>query len=185
MNSFAGGFSAMLPSLSVVTGMITPAILILAAGSLVSSTLIRIGRIVDQTRALIKRGEELRRTGNLAALTLIDEQLSMLLRRGDLARNALMGFYVAIALFLLASLAIALTLLLHREFAWLGPAFVILGGVCLFIGAASLVVEVNLSGGSTRREVEWYRSGAFDTQDPAAMATLANTEVTELPTAPN
>lgn len=174
----------MLPSLSVVTGMITPAILILAAGSLVSSTLVRIGRIVDQTRALIKRGEEMRRTGNLPALTLIDQQLTMLLRRGDLARNALMGFYVAIALFLLASLAIALTLLLHSMLAGLGPAFVILGGVCLFAGAAALVVEVNLSGGSTRREVEWYRTGAFDTDDPIAMENMARAETTELPTAP-
>jgi hypothetical protein len=184
MNALSSGLSSMLPSLSVVTGMITPAILILAAGSLVSSTLVRIGRIVDQTRALIKRGEEMRRTGNIAALTLIDQQLTMLLRRGDLARNALMGFYVAIALFLLSSLAIALTLLLHSTFAWLGPAFVILGGVCLFTGAASLVVEVNLSGGSTRREVEWYRTGAFDTNDATAMQNLARAEASEIPPAP-
>ena len=162
MNALGSGLSSMLPSLSVVTGMITPAILILAAGSLVASTLVRIGRIVDGTRALIKRGEEMRRIGNLTVLPLIEEQLTMLLRRGDLARNALMGFYLAIALFLLASLAIALTLLLHSNLAWLGPAFVILGGVCLFAGAAALVVEVNLSGGSTRREVEWYRTGAFE-----------------------
>ena len=162
MNAIGGGLSQMLPSLSVVTGMITPAILILAAGSLVASTLVRIGRIVDRTRALIEHGEELRRIGNVAALPLIDEQLSILLRRGDLARNALMSFYVAIALFLLSSLAIALTLLLHMTLAWLGPAFVILGGLCLFVGAAALVVEVNLSGGSTRREVDLYRSGAFE-----------------------
>lgn len=165
MNALGNGLSSMLPALSVVTGMITPAILILAAGSLVTSTLVRIGRIVDQTRALIKRGEEMRRIGNVAALRLIDEQLAMLLRRGDLARHALMGFYLAIALFLLSSLAIALTLLLHSSFAWLGPAFVILGGLCLFAGAASLVVEVNLSGGSTRREVEWYRTRAFEPDD--------------------
>ncbi len=152
----------MLPSISVVTGMITPAILILAAGSLVSSTLVRIGRIVDQTRALIGRGEDMRRIGNVRALPLIEEQLTMLLHRGDLARNALMGFYLAIALFLLSSLAIALTLLLHSTLTWLGPAFVILGGVCLFAASAALVVEVNLSGGSTRREVEWYRTRAFE-----------------------
>jgi len=162
MNTLGGGISQMLPSLSVVTGMITPAILILAAGSLVASTLVRIGRIVDQTRALIKRGEEMRRVGNIAALPLIEEQLVVQLRRGDLARNGLMGFYIAIALFLLSSLAIALTLLLHMTAAWLVPAFVILGGLCLLSGTAALVIEVNLSGGSTRREVDWYHGGAFD-----------------------
>ena len=168
MNTLGSGISQMLPSLSVVTGMITPAILILAAGSLVASTLVRIGRIVDQTRALIKRGEELRRIGNVAALPLIEEQLAVQLRRGDLARNALLGFYIAIALFLLSSLAIALTLLLHMTAAWLGPAFVILGGLCLLAGTAALVVEVNLSGGSTRREVDWYRSGVLDSDNPHA-----------------
>jgi hypothetical protein len=183
MNSLGGGLSSMLPSLSVVTGMITPAILILAAGSLVSSTLVRIGRIVDQTRALIRRGEEMRRIGNHAALPLIDEQLAMLLRRGDLARNALMGFYVAIALFLLSSLAIALTLLLHSRLAWLGPAFVILGGMCLFAAAAALVVEVNLSGGSTRLEVNWYRTGAFDLDDPTMPESVAQAKGSGLPPA--
>ena len=44
------------PSLAIVSAMITPAILILAAGSLVSSTLVRLGRIVDQTRVLVDRG---------------------------------------------------------------------------------------------------------------------------------
>lgn len=161
MNALSG-LSSMIPSLSVVTAMITPAILILAAGSLVSSTLVRIARIVDQTRGLIQRGEEMRRIGNRAALPLIDEQLTILLRRADLARSALTGFYLAIALFLLSSLAIALTLLLHSALTWMGPAFVILGGVCLFAAAAALLVEVNLSGGSTRREVDWYRTGAFD-----------------------
>lgn len=184
MNALSSGLSSMLPSLSVVTGMITPAILILAAGSLVSSTLVRIGRIVDQTRALIRRGEEMRRIGNRAALPLIDEQLTILLRRADLARNALTGFYLAIALFLLSSLAIALTLLLHSTLTWLGPAFVILGGVCLFVAAAALLVEVNLSGGSTRREVDWYRTGAFEPDDAKA-AKSASAQTTGLPPASN
>lgn len=154
--------TGLLPSLSVVTGMITPAILILAAGSLVSSTLVRIGRIVDQTRALIERGRQMRSAGNQRALEIIDRQLDVLLRRSDLARNALMGYYIAISLFLLSSLAIALTILFHSTLTWLGPAFVIIGGLFLFAATASLVVEVNVSGGSSRREVELYRQGAFD-----------------------
>ena len=91
--------------------------------------------------------------------------MTFLLRRSDLARNALVCYYTAISLFLLSIFIIGLTLLHVINVDWLGPAIVILGGVFLFAGSASLVVEVNISGGSTRQEVQWYRMGAFDPPD--------------------
>jgi len=124
------------PSLQVVTGMITPAILILAAGSLVSGTLVRVGRIVDNIRALIARGELMRRAGNDNALRIVDRQLDFLLRRSDLARTALVSYYTAISLFLLSILFIGLTLLHVINLDWLGPSSVMLGGVFLFAGSA-------------------------------------------------
>lgn len=163
------GLPAMLPSLQVVTGMITPAILILAAGSLVTSTLVRIGRIVDNIRALITRGMEMRRKGNDTAVRVIDEQLNLLLRRADLARRALVFYYVAISVFLLSSLLIALSVLFHGPLTWLGPAMVMVGGVFLLAGSAALVIEVNISSGATRQEVQWYRMGAFDSAEDAAL----------------
>ncbi|MBV8082888.1 MAG: DUF2721 domain-containing protein [Candidatus Eremiobacteraeota bacterium] len=152
----------MSPSLQVVTGMITPAILILAAGSLVTSTLVRIGRIVDNIRALMNRGMRMRRDGNDEAVRIIDQMLEVLLQRNDLARRALLGYYASISLFLLGSLVIALTLLFHSPLAYLGPLIVIVGGGFLFAASAALVFEVNLSSGSVRQEVQWYRMRAFD-----------------------
>ncbi|MBV8172806.1 MAG: DUF2721 domain-containing protein [Candidatus Eremiobacteraeota bacterium] len=154
--------TTILPSLQVVSAMITPAILILAAGSLVASTLVRIGRIVDNVRALIVRGQEMRRSGNDEAVAVIDQQLNTLLRRNDLTRTALICYYSAISLFLLSTLVIGFTLLFHSPLDWLGPSIVMLGGLFLFAGSAALVVEVNVSSGSTRHEVQWYRMRAFD-----------------------
>lgn len=142
--------------------MITPAILILAAGSLVSGTLVRVGRIVDNIRALMARGDVMRRAGNVNALRIIDRQLDLLLRRSDLVRTALVCYYSAITLFLLSILFIGLTLLHIINLDWLGPAIVMLGGVFLFAGSACLVIEVNLSSGAMRQEVQWYRMCAFD-----------------------
>lgn len=153
---------SILPALSIVTSMITPAILILAAGSLVSSTLVRMGRIVDQIRRLVARGDELRRRGNHAGVRVLDEQLSLLLRRHDLVRRALLAYYVAISLFLLSSIAIGITHLLLTHLVWVGPAIVMLGAIFLFVGSAALVVEVNLSSGTVRREVERFQSGTVD-----------------------
>jgi hypothetical protein len=157
-----GGASSILPSLQVVSAMITPAILILAAGSLVASTLVRLGRIVDNIRALIARGQEMREAGNENAVLIVDQMLHVLLRRNDLARTALICYYTAISLFLLSTLVIGFTLLLHSKLDWVGPAIVMLGGICLFAGSAALVVEVNVSSGTTRQEVQWYHHRAFD-----------------------
>jgi hypothetical protein len=150
--------------MSMVSAMITPAILILAAGSLVSSTLIRLGRVVDQTRALVSRGEELLRTGNKSAVAIVDHRIERQLRRAELARNALWGYYLAIGLFLISSVVLALTQAVLTTVHWLGPLIVLLGGVVLIIATASLVVEVGLSAGSLREEVESYRRRELEEQ---------------------
>jgi len=142
--------------MSIVSAMITPAILILAAGSLVSSTLVRLGRVVDQTRALIIQGEALRRAGKMHAVAIIEDRMHRQLRRAELARNALWGYYLAIVLFLVSSVMIALTQLTHVMFSWLGPSMVLLGGFVLITATAQLVIEVGMGAGSLREEVESY-----------------------------
>jgi hypothetical protein len=145
------------PGMAIVTAMITPAILILAAGSLVASTLVRLGRVVDQTRALIVRGDALRQAGNTAAVAIIEDRMERQLRRAELARNALWGYYLAIVLFLVSSVMIALSRIIHVRFSWIGPAFVLLGGCVLIAATSQLVVEVGLGAGSLREEVESYK----------------------------
>ena len=145
------------PGMAIVTAMITPAILILAAGSLVASTLVRLGRVVDQTRALIVRGDALRQAGNTAAVAFIEDRMDRQRRRAELARKALWGYYLAIVLFLVSSVMIALSRIIHVRFSWIGPAFVLLGDCVLIAATSQLVVEVGLGAGSLREEVESYK----------------------------
>ncbi|PZR60985.1 MAG: hypothetical protein DLM53_10040 [Candidatus Eremiobacter antarcticus] len=155
------------PALSIVSAMITPAILILASGSLVSSTLVRLGRIVDQTRALIADGQALRSAGKTPALDFIDRRIDRQLRRAELARSALLGFYIAICLFLISSVVIAITQATHAGFFWLGPVIVIIGGVVLILATAALVFEVNVSAGTLHEEVVSYRERESERRDNA------------------
>jgi len=148
---------AMYPGMSIVTAMITPAILILAAGSLVSSTLVRLGRVVDQTRALVLQGESLRQSGKSEAVAIIEDRMDRQLRRAELARNALWGYYLAIVLFLVSSVTIALSQAIHARFSWIGPFIVLLGGCVLILATSQLVIEVGLGAGSLREEVESYK----------------------------
>lgn len=141
----------------MVTAMITPAILILAAGSLVASTLVRLGRVVDQTRAFILQGQEMRKEGRTSELAVVEERIDRQLRRAELARNALWGYYVAITLFLLSSVVLAIDQATRAPFGWLGPSIVLLGGLVLMLATLALVFEVGLSAGLLREEVEVYR----------------------------
>jgi len=145
------------PDMSMVSAMITPAILILAAGSLVASTLVRLGRVVDQTRMYIVRGEQLRNEGKPMDAALIEARMARQLRRAELARNALWGYYIAITLFLLSSVVLAVDQATHAPLSWVGPLIVLLGGLVLMLATLVLVFEVGLSAGALREEVNEYK----------------------------
>jgi Protein of unknown function (DUF2721) len=145
------------PDMSMVSAMITPAILILAAGSLVASTLVRLGRVVDQTRLYMARGEQLRTEGKKLDAALVEERMARQLHRAELARNALWGYYIAITLFLAASVVLAVDQATHAKFEWIGPLIVLLGGLVLMLATLTLVVEVGLSAGGLREEVNDYK----------------------------
>jgi hypothetical protein len=149
-------------SLSIVSAMITPAILILAAGSLVNTTLVRLGRAVDRSRWLIERGDEFHAAGNHKAMRIVEERLERQLRRAELSRLALTGYYVAIALFLVASLAIAVNQLIGDPYPMVGPAIVILGGIALLVSTLAVVIEVNVSAGTLREEARQFRQRELD-----------------------
>jgi hypothetical protein len=146
------------PALAVISAMLTPAILILAAGSLANSTLVRLARTVDRTRQLIAEGDLFHRAGNMKAVAIIGGRVDVQVRRAELARRALGGYYLAIAMFLLASLVIALNQILGDRYPYAGPIIVILGGFVLFIATATIVIEVNISAGTLREEVRQYHA---------------------------
>jgi hypothetical protein len=140
--------------LAIISAMITPAILILAAGSLVNSTLTRLARIVDRARALIDQASLSSKSGDEAATQIVIDWLAMYLRRTALAERALTMFYAAIGMFVAGSLAITLDSITHGALPWLPASLVILGAVFLFIGTLTLVVETHLAAGILRREIE-------------------------------
>ena len=58
------------PGLAIISTMITPAVLILAAGSMVTSTFSRLVRISDRARALMAAVDDARKTGFEPGVTL-------------------------------------------------------------------------------------------------------------------
>lgn len=140
--------------LAIISAMITPAILILATGSLVASTLTRLGRIVDRARALLRDIAEFRKNGDVVSATHSEFWLLSYRRRSAFAERALTIYYFAIFLFVAASLAIAIDDLTRGIVPWLALSLTVTGAFCLFAGTAALVFETNIATGQIRLEIE-------------------------------
>ena len=149
-------------TLSVLSAMITPAVMILATGSLILTTTNRLVRVVDRVREMLPEFEQ------QAALDLHDErseekrammleQLERATIRARLIQTALTRLYTALGFFLATSVALGIISLTHLEAAW--PALVLgLIGVCLlFYASVLLIFESRISLASTYAEMDYIR----------------------------
>jgi Protein of unknown function (DUF2721) len=152
MNPFAGHSS--LPAISIISAMITPAILILASGNLVASTLTRLGRIVDRARTLMERLEMYRERGDREGTERLTEVLKIYRRRSLFVGRALSAYYAAIGFFIVTSLAIAMDNAVQTLAPWLAVVLAVIGVVLLLLGTVALVVETNLATGMLSRELD-------------------------------
>jgi hypothetical protein len=140
--------------LAIISASLTPAILILATGSLVTSTLTRLNRITDRARDLIEGLDAARERGDEELVQLDILWLRTYLRRSTLAERALTFYYTAIFFFVASSLAITVDDLTRDAVPWLSLLLVVGGALLLFAGTASLVIEANLATGALRAEIE-------------------------------
>lgn len=153
MNTFAPAHG-LISSLAVISAMITPAILILASGNLVTSTLTRLSRVTDRARRLIAEVREARTGTDEQSIAFHNELLAHYRRRTSLIERALSAYYGAIGLFVTASLAIALDNFLRDTIPWLAVVLVVTGAILLLSGTIALVLETRLGAGVLRREIE-------------------------------
>src|SRR3954468_7059560 len=107
-----------LPSaLTVLTSMITPALLISATGTFILSTSNRLGRVIDRVRVISEKMDDLMHAH--AGLEMIDERKSMLIEqlgrlseRANILQRSLTMFYLASGAFVASSVAIGLAAVL-------------------------------------------------------------------------
>ncbi|MDQ3806145.1 MAG: DUF2721 domain-containing protein [Acidobacteriota bacterium] len=152
---------ALTSALAVLTAMITPAVLISACGALILSTSTRLGRVVDRVRLLIDRFEEMSQSGDEAQLfeerrVVIFDQLDKLTGRARLLQRGMTVFYLALAAFVLTSVAIGLvTAVGGAAYAWLAVALGLLGSSGLFYGSLLLIFEARLALSTINAEMDF------------------------------
>ena|SRR5271165_1122921 len=133
---------------AVISAMLTPALLILASGSLAATALVRLARAIDRARALL----EIRRADPARAG--LDLALSRYKQRAGDAERALTGYFAAIAIFIAASLSIAVDHATGGLLSWLPITLTIAGMLLMLAGAASMLHECRLAGRQIRDEIE-------------------------------
>jgi hypothetical protein len=152
------------PANEVLGAMITPALLISAAGTLVLSTSTRLARVVDRVRVLGQMAEELRPADGDPAeeveekRRLIFDQLGKLTARINYLAPALATLYAAIGLLVAASISVGVVAVLRAGSAWLPVGLGLCGAGALFYASMLLVREARLAVHSTLHEMTYVRA---------------------------
>ena len=155
---------------SVLTAMITPAVLISASGTLVLSTSNRLTRVVDRVRALAREAQALGREPGSEAherhRALVARQLKALTARVRLLRTAMTVLYTAIGLFILTSITIGLTGAIHLPGNSASVVFALLGTTALLYTSVLLVKEARLAVVSTLDEMAALEAAIAEDRGP-------------------
>ena len=142
---------ALSSALGILTAMITPAVLISACGTLILSTSTRLGRVVDRTRDLSDRFELMARAGEEdfklfeERRAVIFDQLDKLTSRARILQRCMIVFYIAVGVFVAASVAIGVAGAVGVGYAWIPVVLGLIGASFLFYGSVLLILEARLA----------------------------------------
>lgn len=134
-------------TIDILSAMITPAVLILASGSLILTTSNRLSRVIDRVREL---AAELGPTATTDATplppdperkTLIADLLKRSVSRARLLQRALASLYWALSLFVATSITIGIIELARIPAAWLVLSLGMLGAALLLYASMLLIAE--------------------------------------------
>lgn len=150
-------------TLSVLSAMVTPAVLILASSSLILATSNRLSRAIDRTRSLSERVADLAKEPEDRAMlaeerTLLFEQLRRTARRTKLLTRAMTRLYTALAVFIATSVSIGVVAVVGVPYAWVALAMGLVGAVLLFWASLLLIVESRIGLTAVFDEMEFVQA---------------------------
>lgn len=136
-------------TLSVLSAMVTPAVLILGSSSLILATSNRLTRAVDRTRAISERVTDEAKDEEKVMLPeerdLLLEQLGRTARRAKLLTRALTRLYMALAIFIATSVAIGVVAVTRVAYAWVPLGLGFIGALLLFWSSVLLIMESRIA----------------------------------------
>ena len=130
------------PAQAMIGAMITPALLILASGSLIATALVRLGRVVDRVRKIAESGR-----------APFAGELLRLKRRALLAERAVLRYFVAIVFFVIAGISIGVDHASGDRLTWAPVALTAVGMLLIVDGSTRMVEECRLGADQISAEI--------------------------------
>jgi hypothetical protein len=156
---------------SILSAMITPAVLISACGSLILATSDRLTKAVTRTReissSLIPRASDQRNDDREEERRMLFVQLDFVTTRSRLLQRALSRLYAALAFFVGTSVSIGLVAITRSEFTFV-PIVLGLTGAGLLLYAAFLLIKESrfaLAGVNEEMDFMWKRAKEYGPPD--------------------
>jgi uncharacterized protein DUF2721 len=145
-------------TVNVLSTMITPAVLIMACGSLILTTSTRLIRAVDRVREMEPEIEKLNagEQKNEKREMLLG-QLDRALTRARMLQRALSQLYGALAFFVGTSVGLGLSALANLA-AWVPLTLGLVGAGLLFSASVTLILESRIALAATYAETDYIRS---------------------------
>ena len=144
--------------IDVLSAMITPAVLLLATGSLVMTTSNRSMRCVDRVR---ERALELEELGEVHdehtdhKRQHLYKQLEINTKRARLLQRALSRLYLAVGFFVGTSVSIGVVALLHINVGYVPLVLGFIGAFLLFSASVYLILESRMALTTTYSEMDY------------------------------
>jgi hypothetical protein len=147
-------------TLTILSSMITPVVLILASGSLIMTTSQRLGRVIDRTRRIADRIREITEAGTEKPVT-VEERATLFnllgraARRARLLQQAMMFLYLTLSLFVATSVVIGIVDVSNLQYTWIPIALGITGAGLLFYTSLILIADARIASGAVDCEMDF------------------------------
>ena len=147
-------------AVSVLSAMITPAILILACSSLITATSSRLSRVLERVRSLAQDAESATDGGARKKREFILAQILRSTRRAKLLQRSMMYLYLGLGTLMLTSITIGIGGALGEGL--ISPVFVTAGGLIavgfMLYASGLLIFESRIAFKSVNAEMDYVRN---------------------------
>jgi hypothetical protein len=145
-------------AITVLSAMITPAVLVLATGSLSLTTSQRLSRSIDRTRKVSAELKNIR-SGKSPSfqeeIKMLFDQLSMAAKRSMLMQRAMALLYIAMCFFISTIILIGVFEILGFAYPFITVWLAMIGCLFLFSAIICLIVESRLALKAVNREMRF------------------------------
>lgn len=146
-------------TLTALSAMITPAVLILATGQLILTTSQRLARSMDRARKLSEKIEEMATLDEKVKNASKKEHLYHLMKASALRsrklQQAMSILYIALSIFVCTSVSIGLLEVFGFVKIWIPVALGLTGVTFMFYGTILLITETRIALGSVDKEMKY------------------------------